>query len=128
MNSLKQFEVWFVTGSQHLYGPKAIEQVGEHSKLVVQALAASTAIPVTVDYKPVLTTPEAIRALCLEANAAENCIGLIAWMHTFSPATMWIGGPTGLRQPFFYLPTHFQPDNPPAPVYMGFINTNPSGP
>ena len=76
MIDLKQYEVWFVTGSQHLYGPKTLEQVAAHSQEIAQALSASALIPVKVVFKPVLTTPEAIHTLCLEANAAANCIGL----------------------------------------------------
>src|SRR5258708_4441054 len=97
---LKQFEVWFVTGSQHLYGSETLEQVAEHSKGIAQALAQADTISVNVVFKSVLTTPEAIRALCLEANAAENCVGLITWMHTFSPAKMWIAGLRALQKPF----------------------------
>ena len=76
MIDLKQYEVWFVTGSQHLYGPKTLEKVAEHSREIAAALGASKHMPVKVVFKPVLTTPEAIRELCLEANSAKNCIGL----------------------------------------------------
>ena len=92
MLALKQFEVWFVTGSQHLYGPKALERVAEHSRQIAAALNASLHIPLQVVFKPVLITPDAIRQLCLEANSTVNCVGLVAWMHTFSPAKMWIAG------------------------------------
>ncbi|HEY1067903.1 MAG TPA: L-arabinose isomerase, partial [Pirellulales bacterium] len=87
--NLKTFEVWFVTGSQHLYGDETLREVERHSQEVAAALDASSQIPVRVVFKPVLTTPEQIRDLVLEANAAPNCIGLAAWMHTFSPAKMW---------------------------------------
>ena len=83
MMDLKQYEVWFVTGSQHLYGPKTLEQVAEHSREIAGSLGDSKHIPVQVVFKLVLTTPEQIRALCLEANSAEKCVGLITWMHTF---------------------------------------------
>ena len=92
MIDLKEYEVWFVTGSQHLYGPKTLEKVAEHSQEIAGFLNASAQEPVQVVFKPVLTTPEAIRELCLEANSAKNCVGLITWMHTFSPAKMWIAG------------------------------------
>jgi L-arabinose isomerase len=98
MIDLKGYEVWFVTGSQHLYGPETLKQVAEDSKVVAAAL--SEKLPVTVVFKPVLTTPDAIHTLCLEANSASNCIGLITWMHTFSPAKMWIAGLTALKKPF----------------------------
>ena len=92
MIDLKGYEVWFVTGSQHLYGPKTLEEVAVHSKEIAAALDASPEIPVKMVFKPVLTTPEAIRDLCLEANSTKNCVGLVTWMHTFSPAKMWIAG------------------------------------
>ena len=88
--ALGELEVWFVTGSQHLYGEEALRQVEAHSKEMAQGLDGAEAIPVRVVYKPVLTSSEEIHALCLEANAAANCIGLVTWMHTFSPARMWI--------------------------------------
>ncbi len=123
---LKQFEVWFVTGSQHLYGPQVIEQVSEHSKVVAQALNSVPAIPVSVVFKPVLTTPDAIRTLCLEANADPKCIGLITWMHTFSPAKMWIGGLSVLNKPLLHLHTQFNRDIPWAEIDMDFMNLNQS--
>ena len=86
MIDLKQYEVWFVTGSQHLYGPETLEKVAEHSREIAAALGVSRHIPVRVIFKPVLTTSESIRELCLEANSEKSCIGLITWMHTFSPA------------------------------------------
>jgi L-arabinose isomerase len=76
MIDLKQYEVWFVTGSQHLYGPKTLEQVAEHSSQIAATLNASPHLPVQVVFKPVLTTPDAIRQLCLEANSAGKCVGL----------------------------------------------------
>src|SRR5687767_12103692 len=100
MIDLKQFDVWFVTGSQHLYGPETLDQVAEHSRAIAEALSGASSIPVNIVFKPVLTTPDAIRRLCLDANAATNCIGLIAWMHTFSPAKMWIAGLRALQKPF----------------------------
>ena len=85
-------EAWFVTGSQHLYGKEALNSVAQHSLEIASALSASSGMPVGIVAKPVLTTPEAIRSVCVEANASAHCIGLIAWMHTFSPAKMWIAG------------------------------------
>jgi L-arabinose isomerase len=126
MIDLKQFEVWFVTGSQHLYGPETLETVAEHSQSIAQALARSDKIPVNVVFKPVLTTPDAIRELCLEANAAANCVGLIAWMHTFSPAKMWIAGLRALQRPFVHLHTQYNSDIPWAEIDMDFMNLNQS--
>src|SRR6266511_1353343 len=126
MIDLKQYEVWFVTGSQHLYGPKTLEQVAEHSREIASQLGASTHIPVQVVFKPVLTTPEAIRELCLEANSAKNCVGLITWMHTFSPAKMWIAGLSLLKKPFLHLHTQYGREIPWSTIDMDFMNLNQS--
>lgn len=126
MFDLKKFEAWFVTGSQHLYGAATLTKVAEHSQEIAQALSKSPNIPATVLYKPVLTTPEAIYHLCLEANAAPNCIGLITWMHTFSPAKMWIAGLNALKKPFVHLHTQFNRDIPWADIDMDFMNLNQS--
>src|SRR5688572_18001575 len=126
MIDLKQFEVWFVTGSQHLYGPETLEQVAGHSRVIAQALNDSAAIPVRVIFKPVLTTPDEIYQLVLEANAASNCVGLITWMHTFSPAKMWIAGLRALLKPFVHMHTQFNRDIPWAEIDMDFMNLNQS--
>ena len=124
MIDLKQYEVWFVTGSQHLYGPKTLETVAEHSREIAKALGASAHVPVQVLFKPVLTTPDAIRDLCLEANSAKNCVGLITWMHTFSPAKMWIAGLSLLRKPFLHLHTQYNREIPWSDIDMNFMNLN----
>jgi L-arabinose isomerase len=124
MIDLNQYEVWFVTGSQHLYGPKTLEKVAEHSREIAGFLNGSTHVPVQVVFKPVLTTPEAIRGLCLEANSADNCIGLITWMHTFSPAKMWIAGLNLLKKPFLHLHTQYNREIPWAEIDMDFMNLN----
>lgn len=126
MIDLKQYEVWFVTGSQHLYGSKTLETVAEHSREIAAALDASTHVPVQVIFKPVLTTPDAIRELCLEANSAKNCIGLITWMHTFSPAKMWIAGLSLLKKPFLHLHTQYNREIPWSEIDMNFMNLNQS--
>src|SRR6186997_531876 len=126
MIDLKGTEVWFVTGSQHLYGPKTLETVAEHSREITAALEVSSSIPVNVVFKPVLTTPEAIRELCMEANSAKNCIGLITWMHTFSPAKMWIAGLTLLKKPFLHLHTQYNREIPWSSIDMDFMNLNQS--
>jgi L-arabinose isomerase len=126
MIDLKQLEVWFVTGSQDLYGPETLAQVADHSRAIAQALGDSAAIPVNVVFKPVVTTPEAIYRLCLEANAAGDCVGLITWMHTFSPAKMWIRGLGALQKPFVHLHTQFNREIPWADIDMDFMNLNQS--
>lgn len=124
MIDLKQYEVWFVTGSQHLYGPKTLEHVAEHSRGMAAALDASNHLPVRVVFKPVLTTPDAVRELCLEANSAKHCIGLIAWMHTFSPAKMWIAGLNLLKKPLAHLHTQYNREIPWSDIDMDFMNLN----
>ena len=126
MFNLKQSEAWFITGSQHLYGPKTLKKVAEHSQEIAAALNACEHIPVQVVFKPVLTTPEEIRALCLEANSAPNCIGLICWMHTFSPAKMWISGLSLLKKPFVHLHTQYNREIPWTEIDMDFMNLNQS--
>ena len=126
MIDLKEYEVWFVTGSQHLYGEAALKVVAEHSREISNGLAKAKQIPVKVIFKPVVTTPEAIYELCLEANNAGNCIGLITWMHTFSPAKMWIAGLKALQKPFVHLHTQFNRDLPWSSIDMDFMNLNQS--
>jgi L-arabinose isomerase len=126
MIDLNQFEVWFVTGSQHLYGPETLEQVAEHSRAIAQALSESAQIPVGVVFKPVVKTPDEIYQLALEANTAKNCVGLIAWMHTFSPAKMWIAGLRALHKPFVHLHTQYNSDIPWSEIDMDFMNLNQS--
>jgi L-arabinose isomerase len=126
MINLKELEVWFVTGSQHLYGPKTLQQVAEHSKEIAAALNDSLSIPVKVAFKPPVKTPDEITAVCQEANNAPNCIGLVTWMHTFSPAKMWINGLTQLQKPFVHLHTQYNRDIPYAEIDMDFMNLNQS--
>ncbi len=126
MIDLGKLEAWFVTGSQHLYGEKVLEQVAEHSRQIARGLVESEQIPVDVVFKPVLTTPDAIRDLCMEANAAKNCIGLITWMHTFSPAKMWIAGLNALKKPFVHLHTQYNRQIPWSTIDMDFMNLNQS--
>jgi L-arabinose isomerase len=126
MITLAGLEVWFVTGSQHLYGPETLKQVAEHSQEIVRGLSESAGIPVTVVFKPVMTTPESMHQLALEANNARNCIGLITWMHTFSPAKMWIAALKALQKPFVHLHTQFNRDLPWAAIDMDFMNLNQS--
>jgi L-arabinose isomerase len=126
MEALKDFEVWFVTGSQHLYGDAALREVADHAGQIAQGLDSTGKIPVRVVFKPIVTTPEAIYELCLEANNARNCIGLITWMHTFSPAKMWIAGLSALLKPFAHLHTQFNRNLPWQTIDMDFMNLNQS--
>ncbi len=126
MVDLKKREVWFVTGSQHLYGNEVLAKVADHSRQIAEGFSRSPKIPVQVVFKPVVTTPDAIRELCLQANAAKSCVGLVAWMHTFSPAKMWIAGLTALSKPFVHLHTQFNRDIPWSGIDMDFMNLNQS--
>ncbi len=124
MIDLKKLEIWFVTGSQHLYGPEALKQVAVNSREVVQALDSAAAIPATVVFKAVVTTPDEAVALCQQANTAANCIGLITWCHTFSPSKMWINGLKALRKPILHLHTQHNREIPWATIDMDFMNLN----
>jgi L-arabinose isomerase len=126
MKNLASPEIWFVTGSQHLYGPGPLKQVAANSKKITYALGASKRIPLRVVFKALVTTPDEIRTICLEANHSVNCAGLILWMHTFSPAKMWIGGLSALRKPFVHLHTQFNRDLPWGEIDMDFMNLNQS--
>lgn len=126
MIDIQKYEAWFITGSQHLYGEETLKQVEEHSKEIVKELAGSKNIPIEIKYKPVLTTPDSIYNICLEANNSSNCIGLIAWMHTFSPAKMWIKGLSILQKPLLHLHTQFNRDIPWDKIDMDFMNLNQS--
>jgi L-arabinose isomerase len=124
MKNLPSPEIWYITGSQHLYGEVALKQVAANSQKIVEELNASGKLPLKVVFKPILTRPEEIRALCLEANSAPQCGGLIIWCHTFSPSKMWIGGLSVLRKPVLHLHTQFNRDLPWAEIDMDFMNLN----
>lgn len=124
MKPIQDLELWFVTGSQHLYGAKALAQVAENSEKIAAHLQAQTAIPVNVIFKPVMTTPDSIRNLCRQANNDDKCIGLILWMHTFSPAKMWIAGLKSLTKPILHLHTQFNKALPWGSIDMDFMNLN----
>ncbi len=117
-------EIWFLTGSQGLYGPETLEQVAAQSREVARALDESGRLGATVVWKPVLTSSAAILRSCQEANAADDTIGVIAWMHTFSPAKMWIAGLDALRTPLLHLHTQANVELPWAEIDMDFMNLN----
>ena len=124
MKSFGSLEVWFVTGSQHLYGAEALAQVAAHAQTIATSIDQNNTIPVHIVSKPVMTTSEDIRALCREANNTVDCIGLVLWMHTFSPAKMWIAGLRSLAKPFLHLHTQFNRELPWASIDMDFMNLN----
>lgn len=126
MKTLREFEAWFVTGSQHLYGMEVLKKVEEHSIEIAKAFDASSIIPVKIVFKPVVKTPEEIYQVCVAANSTPNCIGIITWMHTFSPAKMWIAGLKTLNKPILHLHTQFNQDIPFSEIDMDFMNLNQS--
>ena len=123
---MKTRKLWFVAGSQHLYGDATLKQVAADSTVIAEALNACATIPAEVVLKPTLTTPDDISACCRDADADPDCMGLILWMHTFSPAKMWIGGLGRLTKPFVHLHTQFNRDIPWSDIDMDFMNLNQS--
>jgi L-arabinose isomerase len=126
VTALAELEAWFVTGSQHLYGDAVLERVDEHARRIATCLDAAGAVPVRIVPRPVVTSPEQIAAVLREADASPTCVGVIAWMHTFSPAKMWIHGLTDLRKPLAHLHTQYNRDLPWAEIDMDFMNLNQS--
>ncbi|WP_185234791.1 L-arabinose isomerase [Teredinibacter franksiae] len=126
---MKNFEnktVWFVTGSQHLYGPKTLQQVAENSQEIANGLSSSSLLSAQIEAKGIVTTPEEILKVCQQANSDDNCVGLILWMHTFSPAKMWIAGLSVLNKPYLHLHTQFGAALPWADINMDYMNLNQS--
>jgi L-arabinose isomerase len=126
MSTLKKYQIWFVTGSQHLYGPETLKMVDEDSSTIVDGLNASKKFPVELVFKPVVKTPNEILDICVDANSDKNCIGIITWMHTFSPAKMWIAGLKALNKPYMHLHTQFNRDLPWDKIDMDYMNAHQS--
>ncbi|MCF2494896.1 L-arabinose isomerase [Dyadobacter chenhuakuii] len=126
MVDLKQFEIWFITGSQDLYGADTLRQVAEHAQIISKHFDESAQMPVRTVFKPVVKSSEEIFNIMQDANVAKNCIGIVAWMHTFSPAKMWIRGLQIMQKPLLHLHTQFNRDIPWANIDMDFMNLNQS--
>jgi len=126
MIEINNKEIWFVTGSQQMYGPEILKHVASDSAIIASSLDKSPKISQKVIFKPILTTPDSITELCTEANSSKNCIGLITWMHTFSPAKMWIRGLSILNKPFLHFHTQLNRDIPWESIDMNFMNLNQS--
>jgi L-arabinose isomerase len=126
MNQAKQSAIWFITGSQHLYGDETLRQVQQHADEIGLGLGNFAGMPVNIVVKDIVKTPEEIYAICQEANHAADCIGIIAWMHTFSPAKMWIRGLSVLHKPLCHLHTQFNLNIPWDGIDMDFMNLNQS--
>ncbi len=119
-------EIWFVTGSQHLYGPKVLAEVADNSAAIVKGLNETQKLPVNLVCKPTVKTPEEIHSVCQQANNDVNCVGLVLWMHTFSPAKMWISGLNELQKPWLHLHTQFHAKLPWSDINMNYMNTHQS--
>jgi L-arabinose isomerase len=124
--ALGHLEAWLVAGSQQMYGTAALQQVEDHAREIAAGLDAPANTPVRVVFRGVVADSGSIRRLALEANAAESCLGVIAWMHTFSPAKLWIGGLRALEKPLLHLHTQFNRDLPWSEIDMDFMNLNQS--
>jgi L-arabinose isomerase len=121
---LHDLEAWFVTGSQDLYGEAVLAKVDENARHIARCLDEAATVPVRIIPKPVVTTPDAISAVLRDADASPACVGVVAWMHTFSPAKMWIAGLTDLRKPLVHLHTQYNRDLPWSDIDMDFMNLN----
>ena len=126
ITDIRNLEVWFITGSQHLYGEETLNQVAGHSQEIASSLDQANEIAARIIFKPVVKSPEEIYGVCQEANNSSKCIGLIAWMHTFSPAKMWIAGLKILNKPLLHFHTQFNRDIPWSAIDMDFMNLNQS--
>ena len=126
MIDLSHLEAWFVTGSQHLYGPETLKTVDRHATAIAAGLGSSPEMPIKIVAKPVMTSSEMIHQLCQDANRTKNCVGVITWMHTFSPARMWIAGLRSLSKPLLHLHTQFNEELPWSTIDMDFMNLNQS--
>lgn len=126
MQSLKRYEFWFITGSQHLYGPETLHTASEHSRIIAGKLNESSQIPCSVVFKPIVTTPDEITKIIKEANYNDTCAGIITWMHTFSPSKMWINGLSILEKPYCHFHTQFNRTIPNEGIDMDFMNLNQS--
>ena len=117
-------EIWFLTGSQGLYGDEVLRQVADQSRSISETLGRPGKVPVRIVWKPVLTDAESIRRMCQEASASDACVGVIVWMHTFSPAKMWIAGLSALDRPLLHLHTQYNLSLPWPSIDMDFMNLN----
>ena len=124
MQQFDSLSVWFVIGTQHLYGPETLRQVADHAQQVVDGLNREAGLPVKLVAKPLVKSPDEALALCRDANHDNSCIGIITWLHTFSPAKMWIGGLSVLNKPLLQFHTQFNAEIPWDTMDMDFMNLN----
>src|SRR5258708_28326608 len=121
MKNLVSPEIWFLTGSQYLYGQEALRQVAEHSQKIVAELNGNQKLPLNLVFKPVLTRPEEIRTVCIQANSTANCGGRLLWVHTFSPSKMWLSGVFLFSKPLLPFVTPLTHPLPPSPLHTTLI-------
>lgn len=126
MQDFSHLELWFITGSQNLYGESVLTKVQEHSQQIAQSLSQSPEIPIKIVPKSVMTSADTIARLCADATRDDSCVGVVAWMHTFSPARMWIRGLSTLHKPLLHLHTQFNRELPWSSIDMDFMNLNQS--
>lgn len=124
MNFYQQSEVWLVIGSQHLYGPETLKQVADHAQFITNQLNEKANLPLKIVLKPTGTTADEISTIARDANHDAHCVGMMVWMHTFSPAKMWIAALTELNKPLLQFHTQFNRDLPWADIDMDFMNLN----
>ena len=124
MTAFSKYEVWFVIGSQHLYGPETLRQVTQHAQQVVDSLNSEAKLPCKLVLKPLGTSPDEITSICRDANYHDNCAGMMVWLHTFSPAKMWINGLSILNKPLLQFHTQFNAQIPWDSIDMDFMNLN----
>ena len=124
MDALDHYEIWFVVGSQNLYGEHVLQQVQQNGETINSFLNDQTIIPVSIKFKGVVKNTNEITSICYSVNNHPNCIGLMVWMHTFSPAKMWINGLSQLNKPLLHLHTQFNSEIPWNKIDMDFMNLN----
>lgn len=120
------YNFWFIVGSQHLYGEEVLKQVAKHGQIMTDGFNQDSAIPFNVEFKGVMTTPDDVTSIMKQANNAEDCAGVITWMHTFSPSKMWISGLNIIDKPYLHINTQFNRNIPYDSIDMNFMNTNQS--
>ena len=122
--SMKQYEFWFVVGSQDLYGQEVLDTVAKRAAEMADALNASGNLPCKVVYKVTAMSNAQIRDIVAEANYDKKCAGIITWCHTFSPSKMWINGFVNLQKPYCHLATQYNLEIPNDEIDMDFMNLN----
>lgn len=126
MINFEQKEIWFITGSQHLYGDETLREVNRHSSIIADSLNQFGTLPLKIVYQGTALSATEISEKLRAANQSPQCVGVIVWMHTFSPAKMWIGGLKSLQKPLLHLHTQFQREIPWQDIDMDYMNLNQS--